>query len=80
MTINKARQSRSERGWDPVNRQTYLDALAIEKVAPGTVCTTEAHYQDNRHPIPYREGYCHHYREPSEHYHATLRELEGCER
>ena len=73
-------KSRSELGWRPERRQTYLAALEIDKTAPGTVCTAESHYQDGRHPIPYREGYCHHYREPNEHYHASLPELRKCER
>jgi hypothetical protein len=59
--------------------QVYLDALAIEEEAPGTVCILERHYLTGRHPIPYRQGYCHYYREPGEHYHRTLAELERCE-
>lgn len=70
---------RSERGWDPGNRRTYLDALDIEKGAPGTVCIVEGHYQDNRHPIPYRMGYVHGYRMDGEHWHRTWAELDRCE-
>ena len=70
--------SRSERRWDPIALQTYQEALALAKSHPHTVCTTPSHYQDNRHPVPYRMGFCHHYREPAEHYHARLPELQRC--
>lgn len=60
--------------------QVFAEAEAIEKEAPGTVCLSEIHYlRDHRHPIPYRMGYCHYHRQPNEHYHRTLAELERCE-
>lgn len=60
--------------------QVYLDALAIEKEAPGTVCLTQVHYvRDHRHPIPYRMGFSHHYGMPNHHWHRNELEYEGCD-
>jgi len=62
-------------------RQVYLEALALAndpRTPPGTVCVQERHYQRGRHPVPYRMGYCHHYKEPTVHYHTTYQELQRC--
>lgn len=62
------------------HEQAYMDAIRIESEAPGTVCVNKAHYvRDHRHEVPYRMGYTHHYRQPNEHYHSSVSELEGCE-
>ena len=59
--------------------QTYLDAVELNKRFPDTVCVSETHYEDGRHPVPYRQGYCHDFRLPTEHYHGTYREHLLCE-
>lgn len=75
METETAPQDRKATDW----RQVYLDALAIDKEAPGTVCTTQVHYlKDHRHPIPYRIGYCHNMQQPNEHWHANTAEAYAC--
>jgi hypothetical protein len=65
------------RGFD--YRQVYLDALAIDSEAPGTVCTAEVHYvRDHRHTMPYRVGYCHNMQQPNEHWHANEDQAHAC--
>jgi hypothetical protein len=59
--------------------QVYLDALAIDSEAPGTVCTAQVHYvRDHRHPIPYRTGIVHNYRQENEHWHPGQDEARQC--
>lgn len=64
--------------------KAYTEALVIAEKAPGTVCTSLSHYYKPgrthpRHEVPYRQGYVHHYRLPSEHWHANEKSYRGCE-
>lgn len=58
--------------------QVYLDALKAAAWAPDTVCVSESHYAEGRHPVPYRMGYCHNQGQPNEHWHAGEREHLVC--
>lgn len=62
------------------NPEAYVEAQRIAVAEPGTVCTTVGHYTGSvpRHAEPYRTGYCHHYRQPDEHWHAHEEELNAC--
>jgi len=64
------------RGTD--GQKVYADALVIHSEAPGTVCTTEAHYvRDYRHTEPYRMGY--HHGSP-DHWHSDENDYQKCKR
>jgi hypothetical protein len=58
--------------------KVYLDALKVAAWAPGTVCVVQRHYEKGRHPVPYRTGYCHNYRQENEHYHSSPVEAKRC--
>lgn len=62
----------------PERRRVYLDALKLASESPGTVCVVEDHYRKGRHPVPYRMGNVHHYREANQHWHQSEKELLKC--
>lgn len=62
-------------------QQIFTEAVSIHSEAPGTVCVSKAHYENGRHPQPYRMGY--HHGDPDrvpDHWHVNENEYLRCKR